>query len=68
MKDYLSIGQLAQELGIPAYKIKYALETLKFPAPTNRFGNLRVFTRKDVERIRKYFAGQQPVQKETETS
>jgi len=65
MKDYLSIGQVAQETGIPAYRIKYALETLKIPAPTNRFGNFRVFNRKDVERIRKYFAGQQPVRKET---
>jgi DNA-binding transcriptional MerR regulator len=68
MKNYQSIGQVAQELKIPAYKIKYALETLKIPAPTNRFGNLRVFTRKDVERIRKYFAEQQPVRKDTGAS
>lgn len=61
MKDYLSIGQVAQITGIPTYKIKYALETLKIPAPKNRFGNLRVFTRQDVDRVRKYFAGQQSV-------
>lgn len=58
MKDYLSIGQVAQETGIPTYRIKYALETLKIPAPTGRFGNLRVFTRKDVERVRRYFESQ----------
>ena len=68
MKNFRSIGQVAQELGIPAYKIKYGLETLKFPAPTTRFGNFRVFTKKDVERIRKYFAGQQPVRTETGAS
>lgn len=61
MKDFLSIGQVAQETGIPAYRIKYALETLKIPAPTNRFGILRVFTRKDVERVRKYFQSQPPL-------
>lgn len=64
MKDYLSIGQVAQELGIPAYRIKYALETLKIPAPKNRFGNLRVFTRSDVDRVRKYFEGQQSARNE----
>jgi DNA-binding transcriptional MerR regulator len=58
MKDFLSIGQVAQETGIPTYKIKYALETLKIPAPTERFGHQRVFTRKDVDRVRKYFASQ----------
>lgn len=59
MKDFMSIGQVAQITGIPTYKIKYALETLKIPAPTERFGHQRVFTRKDVERVRKYFVGQQ---------
>jgi len=57
MKDYLSIGQVAQETGIPAYRIKYAIENLKIPGPSERFGNLRVFTKRDVERIREHFEG-----------
>lgn len=63
MKDLYSIGQVAQEIGVPAYKIKYVLDTLKVPAPTERFGTHRVFTKKDLERVRKYFDGQRPQKK-----
>ena len=36
MKNFRSIGQVAQELGIPAYKIKYGLETLAEAASGSR--------------------------------
>jgi len=57
MKDLMTIGQVATTTGIPAYRIKYAIENLKIPGPSERFGNLRVFTKKDVDRIRKHFEG-----------
>jgi DNA-binding transcriptional MerR regulator len=60
MKDFLSIGQVAQETGIPTYRIKYAIENLKIPGPSERFGNLRVFTKKDVEKIRRHFEALRP--------
>lgn len=60
MKDLYSIGQVAQQTGIPTYRIRYAIENLKVPGPSERFGNLRVFTKKDVEKIRKHFEGKGP--------
>ena len=63
MKDLMTIGQVATTTGIPAYRIKYAIENLKIPGPSERFGNLRVFTKKDVDRIRKHFEGTQPSRK-----
>ncbi len=60
MKEQMTIGQVATATGIPAYRIKYAIENLKIPGPSERFGNLRVFTKKDVERIRKHFGGKGP--------
>ena len=55
MKDLRTINQVAADLGIASYRIKYALETNKVQGPTQRVGNLRVFTTMDVERIRKHF-------------
>jgi DNA-binding transcriptional MerR regulator len=60
MKDLYSIGQVAQQTGIPTYRIRYAIENLKVAGPSEKFGNLRVFTKKDVERIRKHFEGKRP--------
>ena len=57
MKDLMTIGQVATATGIPAYRIKYAIENLKVAGPSERFGNLRVFTKRDVERIQEYFEG-----------
>ena len=57
MKDMYSIGEVAQSTGIPSYRIKYAIENLKIPGPSERFGNLRVFTPVDVQRIREHFKG-----------
>ena len=63
MKDLMTIGQVATTTGIPAYRIKYAIENLKIPGPSERFGNLRVFTKKDVDRIRKHFEGKKSSRK-----
>jgi|LakMenEpi03Aug12_release.lakeMendotaPanAssembly.Ray.scaffolds.fasta_scaffold4052169_1 hypothetical protein len=60
MKSLRTINQVAADLGIAVYRIKYALETNKVPGPTQRVGNLRVFTSRDVERIRKHFEGKSP--------
>ena len=57
MKDLMTIGQVATATGIPAYRIKYAIENLKVAGPSEKCGNLRVFTKKDVEKIRKHFEG-----------
>ena len=66
MKEFMTIGQVATATGIPAYRIKYAIENLKIPGPSERFGNLRVFTKKDVEKIRKYFEGKKPSRKKND--
>jgi DNA-binding transcriptional MerR regulator len=63
MKDMYSIGEVAQGTGIPSYRIKYAIENLKIPGPSERFGNLRVFTPADVQRIREHFKGKTPMKK-----
>ncbi len=60
MRQLRTITQVAADLGIAVYRIKYALETNKVPGPTQRVGNLRVFTPRDVERIRKHFEGRKP--------
>jgi DNA-binding transcriptional MerR regulator len=57
MKNAMSIGQVAREIGIPMHRIKYAIECLQIPGPSERFGNLRVFTPADVQRIREHFKG-----------
>lgn len=63
MKDLMTIGQVASATGIPCYRIKYAIENQMIPGPSERFGNLRVFTKKDVDRIRKHFEGKKPSRK-----
>jgi DNA-binding transcriptional MerR regulator len=66
MKGRYSIGQVAQQTGIPTYKIRYAIENLKVSGPSEKFGNLRVFTKKDVERIQKHFEGKIPSRRNDE--
>ena len=66
MKDRYSIGQVAQQIRVPTYQIRYAIENLKVAGPSEKFGNLRVFTKKDVERIRKYFEGKRPSRRSDE--
>lgn len=63
MKEQMTIGQVATATGIPAYRIKYAIENLMIPGPSERFGNLRVFTKQDVARIKRHFEGKKPGRK-----
>lgn len=59
MKEHLLLNEVAKELGIKPYQIAYRLTCGEIPEPESRFNNHRVFTRKDVDQIRKYFAGKQ---------
>jgi len=55
MKDLYSIGEVAQAVGVPQFKIKYQIENGRIPWAGDRFGTMRVFTKNDVDKIRSFF-------------
>jgi hypothetical protein len=44
-------------LGIKPYRINYVYAVKLVPEPKRRFGNKRVFTEQDIQRLREYFRG-----------
>jgi DNA-binding transcriptional MerR regulator len=60
MKNIFSIGEVARDVGVPVFRIKYAITNGRIEAPKERFGSMRVFTGKDVQRIRKFFKNSNP--------
>ena len=57
MKEQLLLNEVAKELGdVKAYQISYAISCGQIPEPTLRISNKRIFTRKDLDGIKKYFA------------
>jgi len=55
MKDFYSISEVAQQIGVPVYRIKYHIENGKLQWQGERFGTSRIFTKTDVTNIRNYF-------------
>ena len=53
MTDFLTIGQVARELGVPRWRLAYWLERGDLPQPTLAVPGRRLFSRSDVERIKK---------------
>ena len=57
MKDQMLLNEVAKVVGVKPYQIAYRITCGEIPEPKARFNNHRVFTRKDVDQIQKYFAG-----------
>lgn len=55
MKDFYSISEVAQQTGVPVYRIKYHMENGKLQWQGERFGTSRIFTKSDVANIKTYF-------------
>lgn len=65
MKNQMLLNEVAKELNVKAYQISYAISSGSLDEPTLRIANKRIFTKKDVCQIQKYFAGKKlPVKKE----
>ncbi len=59
MKKHFLLNEAAKLVGVPGYRISYAIANGHLPEPEERLNNHRLFTARDIERIRKHFAGQQ---------
>ena len=50
-----TLKDAAAILGVKPYRINYVLAVKLVPEPTHRFGNKRVFSEQDIQRLRAYF-------------
>ena len=64
MKEQMLLNEVAKELNVKAYQISYAISSGSLDEPTLRISNKRIFTKKDVAQIQKYFSAKKPVKKE----
>ncbi len=55
MKNHYLLNQAAKKVGVRSYQIAYAITQGYLPEPELRVSHQRLFTEKDVERIRTYF-------------
>ena len=55
-QQHFLLNEVARLVGVKAHKIHYALGNGYLDEPTERINNKRIFTTKDVSRIRDYFA------------
>ena len=57
MKEQLLLNEVAKELGdVKAYQISYAISCGHIAEPALRISNKRVFSRDEVDLVRRYFA------------
>ena len=56
MKEQMLLNEVARELNVKAYQISYAISSGSIDEPILRINNKRIFTKKDVSQIQKYFA------------
>ena len=52
----LTLKNVASILNVKPYRINYVLATKLVPEPASRFGNKRIFTEEDLQRLRDYFS------------
>jgi DNA-binding transcriptional MerR regulator len=57
MQNFFSIGQVADQLGVPQHQIAYAHVSRKVPEPEKVLGR-RAYRQKDIEQLRQFFAAQ----------
>jgi len=51
----LTLKDVASILNVKPYRINYVLATKLVPEPASRFGNKRIFTEQDLQRLRDHF-------------
>ena len=54
-KNYLSICEVAESIGVATYVLNYALKTHKITEPELKCQGKRLFSEQDVENIKTYF-------------
>lgn len=52
MSEFLTIGQVAREIGVPRWRLAYWLERGDLPQPTLTVPGRRLWSREDVERVK----------------
>jgi hypothetical protein len=52
----LTLKNVASILNVKPYRINYVLATKLVPEPASRFGNKRIFTQQDLQRLRDHFS------------
>ena len=52
----LTLKHVASILDVKPYRINYVLATKLVPEPAHRWGNKRIFTEEDLQRLRAYFS------------
>jgi DNA-binding transcriptional MerR regulator len=57
MKKHYLLNEAAKLVGVPGYRISYAITNGHLPEPEERLNNHRLFTAEDIARIEEYFAG-----------
>lgn len=55
MERIFSTGEVAKRLGVPAYRITYAISTGQLEDASFRFLDKRCFTASEIERIAEHF-------------
>ena len=55
--EYRTIGAVAAELGVPRWRLAYLIERGDVPGPSLQVPGRRLFTDRDVDRIRRALAG-----------
>ncbi len=56
MKKHYLLNEAAKLVGIPGYRISYAITNGYLPEPEERLNNHRLFTAEDIARIAEHFA------------
>ena len=64
-EEYKGLMEVARETAIPYYRILYAENAGRLPAPM-RVANKRVYTPTDIARIREYFARKEKADEEND--
>lgn len=58
-QQHYLLNQVARLVGVAGHQIHYAIASGYLEEPAERINDKRIFTVKDVERIRAYFAAKQ---------
>ena len=64
MKTRFLLNEAAKAVGVPGYRIAYAITNGHLPEARERINNHRVFERDDIERMKRFFAARTVKRKE----
>jgi DNA-binding transcriptional MerR regulator len=53
--SHFLLGEAAEAVGVPGHRIAYAISNGTLPEPQLRINNHRIFSRKDIERMKTFF-------------